>query len=72
MTVQWYQPKHAMTIAKLDCILQKSEAMGSCTLDEMHTFVITFRTLPLKHQRRYAMLLDMMGELFDEEEQPCR
>lgn len=71
MTARWFEPKHAYVVAKLDCMVQRQEALGSCTLEEMHEFVKVFRTLPRKHQARYAMLLDIMGDMYAEEEQPC-
>lgn len=56
---------------KLDCMLQRIDAIGWCDLDEMHEFVLLFRTLPQKHQERYGMLLDIAADYWDEAEQPC-
>lgn len=69
--VRWYEPKHAYIVMKLDCMLQRADAHNSVDLTEMHDFVKVFRTLPTKHQMRYAHLLDEMAEYYDEEEQPC-
>lgn len=68
---KWYDPKQAYIIMKLDCLIQRTEELGSCNLDEMHRFVQLYRTLPPKHQQRYGILLDIMAEYYDEEEQPC-
>lgn len=70
MTVQWYNTKHAYTLAKLDCMLQRIEAIGWCDLEELHDFVKIFRTLPIGHQHRYGFLLDEASEYWDEVEQP--
>ena len=71
MTTKWFEPKHAYTLAKLDCMLQRTEAIGWCDIEELHEFVKVFRTLPQKHQRRYAFLLDIAADYWDEAEQPC-
>ena len=72
MTTRWYEPKHSFILMKLDCMLQKIEAIGWCDLEELHDFVTTFRTLPPKHQERYGFLLDVAAEYWDEGVQPCK
>ena len=71
MKPRWYEPRHAYTLAKLDCMLQRIESIGWCDIEELHTFVKTFRTLPPKHQERYAFLLDEASDYWDEAEQLC-
>jgi hypothetical protein len=70
MTAHWYNPKAAYTLAKVDAMLQRIETTGWCDLTELHEFVKVFRTLPQKHQLRYAHLLDEAADFWDEGEQP--
>ena len=51
-------------------MLQRIETTGWCDLEELHSFIQTFRTLPQKHQIRYAHLLDEAADFWDEGEQP--
>ena len=71
MTTRWYDTKPAYTIMKLDCMLQRIEAVGWCDIQELHEFVLLFKTMPLNHQMRYAHLLDEAAEYWDEGVQPC-
>lgn len=71
MTTKWYETKHAYTLMKLDCMLQRIEAIGWCDIEELHHFVQIFRTLSHKHQQRYSFLLDEAAEYWDEGVQPC-
>ena len=71
MKITLYNEKQSYTSMKLDCMLQKMDALGSCDLNELEMFVVTFRTLSPKSQARYEHLLESAMDLYDTEEQPC-
>jgi hypothetical protein len=49
-------------------MLQRAENSGACDLNELQSFLVTFRQLNKKAQKRYEHLLESMMELFIEEE----
>jgi|TARA_R110000824_G_scaffold2146_2_gene10165 hypothetical protein len=55
---------------KLDAMLQKAEILGSCDFNEFETYIVEFRKLPIKAQKRYEHLLETMMDLVSDEEQP--
>ena len=55
---------------KLDAMLQKAEILGSCDFNELEMYIVEFRKLPIKAQKRYEHLLETMMDLFSEEEHP--
>ena len=72
MMIKLYNEKQSYTVMKLDCMLQRAENSGSCDLNELQSFLVAFRQMSKKAQKRYEHLLDSMMELFaSEEEELC-
>ena len=71
MKITLYNEKQSYTVMKLDCMLQTMENSGSCDFNELNAFVVVFRQLNKKSQKRYEHLLESAMELFDSEEALC-
>jgi len=57
--------KNSYVVMKLDMMLQQAKAIGVIDINDLHEFVVVFRTLDRSRQKRYAHLMDEMAELWD-------
>lgn len=69
MKIKLYNEKQSYGLMKLDAMLQKAEILGSCDFNEFQIYIVEFRKLPVKAQKRYEHLLESMMELYSEEEE---
>lgn len=72
MIIKLYNEKQSYTVMKLDCMLQRAEILCSCDFNEFQVFLVVFRQLGEKAQKRYEHLLESMMELYSEEEELCK
>jgi len=69
MNIKLYNEKQSYTLMKLDAMLQRAEILGSCDFNEFQQYIVEFRKLPIKAQKRYEHLMETMMELYSDEEQ---
>lgn len=62
--------KHSYTIMKLDYMLDQYKDYGWIDIEELHQFIIIFRTLPQRKQKQYSWMLDEAADMWDNAEQP--
>lgn len=62
--------KQSYMIMKLDYMLDQYKDYGTIDLDELYSFISTFRHLSQRKQKQYSWMLDQAAELWDSGEQP--
>lgn len=57
--------KHSYVLMKLDMMLAQHKSIGIIDIQDLHEYIVTFRTLDARRQKLYAHLIDEMAELWD-------
>jgi hypothetical protein len=70
MIKQHANPKDSYVVSKLDYMLDQYADYGYIDIQELHSFIVLFRLLPQRKQKRYSYMLDEVVELWDAAEQP--